>query len=349
MDIDEMYMKRCIALALLGRGSTSPNPMVGSVIVCEGKIIGEGYHKQCGEAHAEVNAIGSVKDLSLLAKSTLYVNLEPCAHFGKTPPCSDLIVAHKIPRVVIGCVDSYSEVAGKGIAKMKKAGIDVTVGVLEEESVRLNRRFFTFHMHKRPYIILKWAQTLDGYIDLIGSRKEQQRGVWITNHLCKKIVHKWRTEEDAILVGTNTALVDNPQLNVREWKGKNPIRLVFDRSKRLPANLNLFDGSQPTIVFTEKKKSSKENLTFIQMTFGENPIKTVLDKLFEMNIQSVIVEGGELLLSDFIDNGYWDEARVFVGNRFFGEGVHAPKFDFQPFTTRMIDDSQLLLFKKNGN
>jgi len=340
-------MQRCIALALLGKGKVSPNPMVGSVIVYNNTIIGEGYHKKYGEAHAEVNAIQSVKDKELLKQSTLYVNLEPCAHFGKTPPCSDLIIKHQIPNVVIGCVDSYSEVAGKGIEKMKRAGINVTVGVLEKESLHLNRRFFTFHTHKRPYIILKWAQTLDGYIDLIGSRKIQQRGIWITNHLCKKLVHKWRTEEDAILVGTNTALIDNPQLNVREWPGNNPIRLVFDRSKRLPSNLNLFDGTQPTIVFTEKKKSSKENLQFIQMKFGETPIKTVLDKLYEMQIQSVIVEGGELLLSDFIQNDFWDEARVFIGNRFFGEGVHAPKFDFQPYTTLLIDDSRLLLFEKN--
>lgn len=348
MNTDSTYMKRCLQLAELGRGKAAPNPMVGSVIVHEGKIIGEGYHEKCGEAHAEVNAVNSVKDKNLLPQSTLYVNLEPCAHHGKTPPCSDLIVHHKIKRVVVGCIDSFSKVAGKGIEKMRNAGIEVAVGVLEKESRELNKRFFTFHEKKRPYIILKWAQTLDGFIDLAQEKKQQQRGLWITNHLSKKYVHKWRTEEMAIMVGTNTALIDNPQLNVREWQGRNPVRVVFDRSFRLPEESYLYDGTQPTMVFTEQELEPKDNLEFIQIDFQKDGILEAMKVLHERNILSVIVEGGEMLLNDFIAKNLWDETRLFIGNRYFGSGIKAPQFDYQPNKIDCIGDSKLLWFRNDG-
>jgi diaminohydroxyphosphoribosylaminopyrimidine deaminase/5-amino-6-(5-phosphoribosylamino)uracil reductase len=255
MNFDEKYMLRCLELAKDGFGNVAPNPMVGCVIVCEGKIIGEGYHQEYGKAHAEVNAIHSVRDKSLLQKSTLYVNLEPCAHFGKTPPCANLIVEHNIPRVVIGCVDSYSEVSGKGIEKLRNAGIEVTVGILENESLELNKRFFTFHNKKRPYVILKWAETQDGFIDVdrpLDKSRDTTADNWITSPLSKQLVHKWRSEEAAIMVGTTTVLNDNPQLNVREWKGKNPTRIVIDLQDRLPQTLHVFDKSIPTVSFFAK-------------------------------------------------------------------------------------------------
>ena len=232
MNTDEKYLKRCIELAKQGLGNTYPNPLVGSVVVYNGNIIGEGYHKKCGEAHAEVNAVNSVKDKSLLCKSTLYVNLEPCSHIGRTPACSTMIIANKIPKVVIGSIDSFSKVSGKGVEMLKQAGIDAKVGILEKECRNLNKRFFTFHEKKRPYIILKWAQTKDGFIDIIRTNKNQT-GEWITNELSRALVHKWRSEESSIMVGTDTANMDNPRLDVREWTGKNPLRISIDRKLRL--------------------------------------------------------------------------------------------------------------------
>lgn len=345
MNIEEQYMYRCLELAKIGLGNVAPNPMVGCIIVHDGKIIGEGYHQEYGKAHAEVNSINSVKNKELLKKSTLYVNLEPCAHFGKTPPCANLIVEHQIPKVVIGCMDSFSEVAGKGIEKLEHAGIAVTVGVLEKESMYLNKRFFTFHNKKRPYIILKWAETKDGFIDvkrhfeersnlnfqkadcytpLHSVRNDEQIDNWITTPLSKKLVHKWRSEEAGILIGANTALNDNPQLNVREWSGKNPTRIIIDLNDRLPKTLHVFDKSIPTIVFSSNKTSEEKNLTFVKINNQNNLVEEVLTALYQKNIQSIIVEGGAQILQSFINQNLWDEARVFVGNKFFTNGLKAP-------------------------
>lgn len=346
MNFDEKYMLRCLELAKNGLGNVAPNPMVGCVIVCEGKVIGEGYHQEYGKAHAEVNAIHSVRDKSLLQKSTLYVNLEPCAHFGKTPPCANLIVEHNIPRVVIGCIDSYSEVSGKGIEKLRNAGIEVTVGILENESLELNKRFFTFHNKKRPYVILKWAETIDGFIDVyrvniknneIAGQPRNDADNWITSPLSKQLVHKWRSEEAAILVGTTTALNDNPKLNVREWKGNNPTRIVIDLHDRLPQSLNLFDKIMPTIVFSLSKETSTNNLTYVKINNAKTLLQEVLNELYKRNIQSVIVEGGATLLQSFIDQHLWDEARVFVGNKKFTTGLKAPSLKGNLIVEELID------------
>ena len=320
---DETYMMRCLELAQKGKSTVAPNPMVGSVIVHNDIIIGEGFHRKYGGPHAEVNAINSVENQELLKESTLYVNLEPCAHHGKTPPCSDLIIEKQIPRVVIGCKDSFAKVAGKGIEKMEKAGIDVKVGILEKESRELNKRFFTFHEHKRPFIILKWAETIDGYIDV--DRSIQNNGIsWITHPYLRIPVHKWRNEEAGIIVGTKTALNDNPKLDTRLWFGKNPIRFVLDRNLTLPPTLSLFDGKIPTYIFTGKENENKINLSFIKVDFTVNLLQQILNEMYKLEIQSVIVEGGRMLLQEFIDLNLWDEARVFVGNKTFGRGAKGP-------------------------
>lgn len=341
---DKKYMKRCLELAKLGLGTVAPNPMVGSVIVCKDEIIGEGYHQKCGEAHAEVNAINSVKNPYLLKKSTLYINLEPCAHHGRTPACSDLIVEKKIHRVVIGCVDSFAKVSGKGIEKLKKAGCDVTVGVMEQESRELNRRFFTFHEKKRPYIILKWAETKDGFIDKKRRSEETVEQNWITNKISKMLVHKWRTEESAFMIGRKTAKKDNPQLTVREWTGRNPVRIVLDRKLKLSSDLKLFDKSADTLIFNSIKDEQKQNLNYIKIEFNDNVLNSVLSKLYELEIQSLVVEGGETLLSGFISVGLWDEARVFVGNKFFKEGVKAPEFPNEPIEQIQLGDTTLYYY-----
>ncbi len=312
-------MKRCIELANKAMGYASPNPMVGSVIVYEGKIIGEGYHENYGKSHAEVNAIASVKDKSLLPKSTLYVNLEPCAHFGKTPPCSNLIIEHKISKVVIGCIDSFSEVAGKGIVKMENAGIEVIVGVLEKESRALNKRFFTFHEKERPYIILKWAESKDGFI----APKNQTAPFWMTSSESKKLVHQWRAEEDAILVGRITAKKDNPSLTVREVEGQNPVRIVIDKDLKLSDELNLFDSDSKTIVFNAIKTEEIDSNYFIKITLN-NLIENILSELYKQNIQSIIIEGGRKTLQSFIDENMWDEARIFTANKELTDGVKSP-------------------------
>lgn len=339
MSSAETYMQRCLDLALLGIGNAAPNPMVGCVIVHNGKIIGEGYHEKCGQAHAEVNAIRSVKNPDLLKESTLYVSLEPCAHFGKTPPCSDLIIEKQIPRIVVGTIDPFAEVAGKGIEKMRKAGIEVEVGVLEKKCRNLNRRFFTFHEKKRPYIILKWAQTLDGFIDT--DRTETKHPTWITNALAKRLVHKQRSEEAAILIGTNTAEFDNPALTVREWSGNQPIRMVIDRSGLLNPSLIIFDQQAPTWVFTETPKEDRENLKYIELDFSRNILPQLMDELYRRDIQSVIVEGGNQLLNSFLSIGLWDEAFVYTGNQFFGKGVKAPHIFGKTIAYRKLDDCKL--------
>jgi len=323
-NIDNIYMQRCLELATKGRANVKPNPMVGCVIVYDGIIIGESYHKEYGKAHAEVNAINSVKDKRLLSESTLYVNLEPCAHHGKTPPCSDLIVEKKLKRVVVGCKDSFAKVAGKGIEKMQKAGIEVEVGILEKESLELNKAFFTYHSKKRPYIILKWAQTLDAYIDVI-RRPSDPIGInWITHPNLRMIVHKWRSEESSIMVGAGTAINDNPRLDTREWYGKNPLRILISEFDKIIFSSKLLDNSIPTLVFTNKYIEDYSNTEFINIDFQKQPIKQVLEVLYDKEIQSVIIEGGQQLLQSFINEELWDEARVLIGDKTFGNGLSAP-------------------------
>ena len=323
MYVNEKYMRRCLELAKKGIGTTRPNPSVGAVVVHNNKIIGEGFTSTYGGSHAEVNAIHSVKDQALLKEATLYVTLEPCSHFGKTPPCSDLIIEKQIPNVVIGTIDTHSVVAGKGIEKLKKNGCNVIVGVLEEECKLHHKRFFTVQNKNRPYVILKWAETADGFI--APKEKENQAPVWISNEYAKQLVHKWRAEEHAILVGTHTVLADNPKLNVRSWTGNNPVRVVIDRSLKLDASLAVFDESVKTIVITSlDKESIHENLIFEKVNFKKELPKQILEVLSKHKIQSVIVEGGAVTLQSFITENLWDEAKVFIGNNEFKEGVKAP-------------------------
>ena len=318
---DKVFMQRCIHLAEKAGGLNAPNPKVGCVIVYNDQIIGEGCHLLYGEAHAEVNAIASVADnqLHLLSKSTMYVTLEPCFHFGKTPPCVDLVIKHKIPRVVIACVDPNSKVAGKSIQKLKEKGVEVVCGVLENESRWLTRRFFTNIEKHRPYIVLKFAKSKDGFI---GRHNEE---TVISNPISKRLVHKWRSEETAILVGTNTALVDNPQLTNRLFHGRSPLRLVLDRTLRLPEDLYLFDGTQETWVFTAKNEFSElKNIRYVNLNFEEDLIQHLLNYLYQQRIQSVLVEGGRQLLQSFIDSNLWDEARVLCSNIYLEDGIPAP-------------------------
>jgi diaminohydroxyphosphoribosylaminopyrimidine deaminase/5-amino-6-(5-phosphoribosylamino)uracil reductase len=326
-------MHRCLELALLGAGHTAPNPMVGAVLVYEdpdagkdgaigeGRIIGEGYHRQYGQAHAEVNCIAAVReeDRPLIAASTLYVSLEPCAHFGKTPPCADLIIEKKIPRVVVGCRDPFPQVNGKGIEKLVAAGVEVTVGVLEKECIALNRRFFTFNTRHRPYIVLKWAQSADGKIAAGASGAGAGAGAsgartLISNDYTNRLVHKWRSEEAAILVGTRTALADDPALTARLWNGPDPIRLVIDKELRLPSSLQLFDRKVRTVVFNTLRHEEEDNLQYYQLATDSSLVHQLTLALYQLKIQSVLVEGGARLLQSFIDEDYWDEARVITNN-----------------------------------
>ncbi|MFW5890087.1 MAG: bifunctional diaminohydroxyphosphoribosylaminopyrimidine deaminase/5-amino-6-(5-phosphoribosylamino)uracil reductase RibD [Marinilabiliaceae bacterium] len=345
---DRIYMQRCIDLARKAEGHTFPNPMVGCVIVHNGRIIGEGFHQKAGEPHAEVNAIRSVRDETLLQHSTLYVNLEPCSHYGKTPPCSLLIQEKSIPRVVIGCRDSFSEVAGRGIDMLRQAGVEVTEGVLEEESRELNRRFFTFHEKKRPYVILKWAETRDGFLDIDRASIEEARPTWITDDWARRMVHKWRSTEPSILVGTVTALKDNPSLTVRDWSGAHPLRMVIDRFGKLPSTLTLFNGKIPTLVFAEKGTTPHEKAETIYIEFGDNPLKAIYHELYQRNIQSVMVEGGGILLQSFTDSGLWDEARVFVGEKWFVSGVKAPVIRQKPHAWEQFGNSRLFIYRNNS-
>ena len=315
-------MHRCLQLAKMGAGHVAPNPMVGAVLVYENIIIGEGYHEQYGQAHAEVNCINSVSEANklLIEKSILYVSLEPCVHYGKTPPCADLIIKNNIPTVVIGCRDSYEEVDGKGIQKLEQAGINVITGILEKEALELNKRFFTFHTKHRAYIILKWAQSNDAKI-----ANDNFSAVKISNDTTNRLVHKWRSEEAAILVGTNTALQDNPSLTTRFWQGNNPVRLVIDQQLKLPASLHLFDGSVKTIVFNQVKDEEKNGMLYYKIAANENILPGLLNALYQLNIQSVLVEGGATLLQSFIDQNYWDEARVITNEQLtIGRGINAP-------------------------
>lgn len=344
MEIDEKYMQRCIELAGLGAGDVAPNPMVGSVIVHRGKIIGEGYHRKYGGPHAEVNAINSVPHPVILKESTLYVSLEPCAHHGLTPPCSDLIIHKKIPEVVIGTVDPFSEVAGKGIEKLRKAGIEVVSGVLEKECRELNKRFFTFHEKKRPYVILKWAQTIDGFIDVERSPESFGEPTWITGNLALQLVHKIRSEESAILVGTNTAEKDNPSLTVRHWPGKNPYRLVLDKKLRLPGSLNLLNGLEETLVFNVRKNEKNDRITYVKIDSGKELLPQIMDELYQRNILSVIVEGGRQMLDSFFFSGCWDEAHVFIGDTCFYDGIRAPQIKGKLVASELLGNDQLKIF-----
>ncbi|WP_337422044.1 bifunctional diaminohydroxyphosphoribosylaminopyrimidine deaminase/5-amino-6-(5-phosphoribosylamino)uracil reductase RibD [Phocaeicola sp.] len=321
MTKDEKYIRRCIQLARNGMCNAAPNPMVGAVIVHNDRIIGEGYHARCGEGHAEVNAIRSVKDESLLQESTIYVSLEPCSHYGKTPPCADLIIRKGIPRVVVGCVDPFSLVSGRGIQKLKDAGIDVKVGVLEAECRQLIKRFVTFNTQQRPYITLKWAESADGFIDI---NREEGQPVVLSTPITSMYVHKQRAEHHAILVGRRTALLDNPSLTTRNWYGKNPVRLVIDKELTLPTSLKLFDGSAPTWIFTAQDKASTSQVIYFKLDFSRSILPQILQKLYENKLQALLVEGGSRLLQSFIDEGLWDEIYTEHSAKVLENGVKEP-------------------------
>ncbi len=347
MNEHRTYMLRCLELAKNGFGNVAPNPMVGCVIVHNGIVIGEGFHQKYGEAHAEVNAINSVKNKTLLSEATVYVNLEPCSHHGKTPPCADLLINHRVKEVIIAGTDPNPLVAGKGIEKLKNVGIKVTVGILEDEAKALNKRFFCYFTKKRPYIILKWAKTLDGFMDIDRSQAGNNLKYWITNDELKILVHKWRSEEAAIMVGTNTALNDNPQLNIRYWHGNQPLRLIIDENLSLPKILHLFDQQHPTVVFTAKKEESKHNLTYHCLDFSNNLLQQMLNYLYETKITSVIVEGGNELLQSFIEQGLWDEARILTGNKYFGKGLKAPKIQGKIVLDKLINEDRIEIVCKD--
>ena len=332
MTIDEKYMARCLQLAMNGRFGAAPNPMVGAVIVHDGRIIGEGYHRQCGGPHAEVNAVRSVKDERLLRESTMYVSLEPCAHYGKTPPCADMIVEKGIPRVVIGCRDSFDQVDGKGIQKLREAGVEVIVGVLEKECLELNKAFFTYHGKQRPYITLKWAQSADGYIDLARNGAENEdkgEAVRFSTDETAIRVHRLRALSDAILVGRRTAMLDNPSLTTRMWPGANPLRLVIDRNGMLDRGLKLFDGTTKTIVFTEEIRDlgTSDNIEQVQLDFSCDILPQMMTYLHKHKVQRLLVEGGSVLLQSFINIGLWDEAYVEEAPFSLDGGVKAPCMD----------------------
>ncbi|MFM6976619.1 MAG: bifunctional diaminohydroxyphosphoribosylaminopyrimidine deaminase/5-amino-6-(5-phosphoribosylamino)uracil reductase RibD [Sphingobacteriaceae bacterium] len=345
MSTDELYMQRCIDLARLGLASVSPNPMVGAVVVANGQIIGEGYHQKYGEVHAEVNAINSVfaqhaDAAEILKTATIYVSLEPCAHFGKTPPCSDLIIKHQLKKVVIGCRDAFAEVNGKGISKLQAAGIEVKEGVLEAKCLDLNKRFFTRIGKQRPYIILKWAHTADGFF-----APEENEQKWISSLAAKQLSHQWRSEEDAILVGYRTALTDNPELNIREWSGKNPKRIVVDRNLSLPADLHLFDQSQETMVFNALKTYRDGRIQYLELeNFDTLLPQSIAYQLYLLDVQSLIVEGGAQTLESFIRAGLWDEARVFTSAQNWHSGIKAPELGLSPACERQVDTDTLKIY-----
>ena len=344
MATHEIYMHRCLQLAKLGAGNVAPNPMVGAVLVYNDRIIGEGYHQQYGEAHAEVNCIASVSEdeKRSISESTMYVSLEPCAHYGKTPPCADLIIKNKIKKVVIGCGDPFKEVNGKGIEKLQEAGIEVIQNVLENDCKELNKRFFTFHTQHRPYIILKWAQSLNGKI-----AAENPGRLFITNELTNRLVHKWRSEEAAILVGTNTALMDDPELTTRLWTGNNPVRLVVDMDLNLSRSLKIFDHKARTIIFNKLIHEEKNDLLFYQVTEDVDLVHQIVNALYQLKIQSVIVEGGAKMLQSFIDEQLWDEARMITNEELIvDKGLDAPKlFSFSKIDEQKIFNDQIDLFK----
>lgn len=344
----DKYLQRCIELALLGAGSVSPNPMVGAVVVHNDRVIGEGYHRKYGEAHAEVNAINQVLNnfnnaVELLSKSTIYVSLEPCAHYGKTPPCADLIIKHRIPAVVIGCRDPFSQVNGRGIEKLQEAGVTVITGIMEQECRELNKRFFTRVQKQRPYIILKWAETADGFF-----APDDGSQLWITGTEARKLVHKWRSEEDAILIGKRTAQIDNPCLNTRQWPGRSPKRVVIDRRLELDNSLNLFDQSVETLIFNEIKTDIDGKIKYIALEDFNNFVpQYILFQLYIQDIQSVIIEGGASTLNAFIEADLWDEARVFSGSKILNNGIKSPVIKGFISEKYQIGEDQLKIYHNN--
>ena len=340
---DKIYVRRCFELARKGLGFTRTNPLVGSVIVYKDRIIGEGYHHKFGGPHAEVNAIRAVKDPSLLPHSTLYCSLEPCAHQGKTPPCSMMILQKGIRRVVISNTDPFPSVNGQGISQMKQGGINVETGCLEEEGYQLNRRFFHFHHKKRPYVILKWAQTADRFMDVVREPGDPIGTNWITGEVSRTLVHKWRSEEAGIMVGTNTVISDNPRLNVRRWTGDQPVRITFDRNGKLSGDANILDGSQDTLVFTgvPGKYSGRMRSLHIDPSYD---IDDLMQELYDQHILSVFVEGGANLHNSFLQSGLWDEARVFTGKMSFSQGVSAPVIKADPIEKLMFKETMLEVF-----
>tara|TARA_B110000261_G_scaffold164581_1_gene214983 strand:- start:20337 stop:21368 length:1032 start_codon:yes stop_codon:yes gene_type:complete len=339
----ELYMNRCLELAQKGQGNVAPNPMVGAVVVYQDKIIGEGYHKEFGREHAEVNAINAVHDKSLLTASTIYVNLEPCAHFGKTPPCSDLIIQYKIPHVVIGAIDDHEKVAGKGVQKLEKAGVKVEVNILKKECLSLNRRFYKFHNSKRPFVILKWAETKDGFVSRGLTSIKNGEDNWITNSVSKKAVHEQRAVEQAIIIGKTTALIDNPELTTRLVEGKSPLRVIVCHKPLLNENLKILKDDSPTLIFNTEIDQTVGLKEWIK--FSGNLIE-VLNELYKRNIQSVIVEGGTQLINQFLDQKIWDEAYNFIGDKEFLNGIKAPKINALPFSEKKIENDLLRIFKK---
>jgi len=338
---DEIYMQRALELARIGIGRVSPNPRVGCVIVHEKQIIGEGWHQHYGMPHAEVNALAVVKDESVLSQSTLYVNLEPCSHHGKTPPCADLLIQKRLGRVVIANLDTNPRVSGEGIKRLRLAGIEVVTGICAEEGRELNKRFFTRMEKKRPYILLKWAETADGFV-----ARENFESKWISSDYSRQLVHRWRSEEDAILVGSTTAKLDNPSLNVRDWSGRNPVRVVLDRFLRLDERLNIFDRSQPTLCYNLLKHEEHTNL--IRVRVDESGfLQQVIHDLYQRNIQSVMVEGGSQTLQQFIDAGLWDEAFVFRSAQSFGKGIPAPVIRGKRFPEIPCGEDRLVRILQN--
>ncbi|UWX59158.1 bifunctional diaminohydroxyphosphoribosylaminopyrimidine deaminase/5-amino-6-(5-phosphoribosylamino)uracil reductase RibD [Chryseobacterium oranimense] len=333
MNTDELYIKRCIELAQKALGKTYPNPLVGSVIVHEGKIIGEGYHHKAGENHAEINAINSVEDKTLIPESTIYVSLEPCAHYGKTPPCALKIKELGFKKVVIGAMDSHDKVNGKGKKIIQDAGIETISGILEKECIELNKRFFTYHEKKRPYIILKWAESGDGFLD------KDFKPTAISNSLVNQFIHQLRADEHAILVGTQTALNDNPSLTVRNAEGKNPVRILIDFDLKVPEDFNIYNHEAPTLVINSKKEETKDHIKFIK-TEKENFLNSLMETLYKEQIQSVIIEGGGYTLQKFINEGLWDEVIIIKNeNLKLENGTKAPQFDFKPNQTLSFRDN----------
>ena len=338
------FMTRCLALAEKGLGNTYPNPIVGSIIVHENKIIGEGWHQKAGEPHAEVNAINQVRDKTLLSESTLYVNLEPCSHFGKTPPCADLIIQFGIKRVVIGSRDPNPQVAGKGILKLKEAGVEVIEAILKKEAEFLNRRFYTFHQKKRPYIIMKWAQTEDGFISPLTNKTN--RPFWISNNLSRQKVHQWRSQEASILVGVQTVVTDNPILNTREWPGNNPLRIILDPSDRIPEDATVLKDKLKTIILCKKK--TKRHLEENKEYHILNPfnLDSLIKFCYKKNILSLFIEGGQKTLNYFIKHQLWDEARIFTSKQKFKKGITSPKFYAPLFSKEELGDNTLKIYFK---
>lgn len=340
------FMRRCLELASKAEGLTYPNPMVGAVVVCNGEIIGEGYHLKAGEPHAEVIAINSVTDKSKLKHSTLYVSLEPCSHFGKTPPCADFIISRSIPRVVTGALDSSDKVSGSGLTRLRNAGCEVIAGILEEESRRLNRRFYAFHEKKRPYITLKWAQSADGYLDILRPVHHSAEPTWITGKPERSLVHRWRAEEESILVGAGTVRADNPQLNIRDWKGRDPLRLILSRSGNIDKRSSLLTDGGKTLLFTNNKDSDLPGTLKVLLNDKLPACVQIVRYLYDSGIQSLFIEGGVQILDHFISNGLWDEARIFTGKKYFLEGVPAPKINGELFSRTIFSSSVLEVYLK---